>query len=144
MTDTTTRTIIYMGRTLDGKKIYHRWRDGEDVKHFAKMPGLVVGGIYTAEFSNEGNTAHPGTLTFTGSKHDDAEQVAAWELADRHTRSTDERRKAEARLARDSELDRVLQPILDFAAGLRTRNDLSALDYLVRDRLAEAYWKGKS
>lgn len=150
--------LVYAGRRFDGKaKLAHAWvrfDDLDKVLIYSKLRGHAIGGIYTVEQADADGTLYGSTLAFTGERlgdgvEDDAPHLARraeWSLKDQETLRQDGRRKAEAALARRSDLDEALEPLLAYTATLRTRHDIYALSALVGERLVDAFYtrgKGK-
>ena len=47
----------YLGRRLDSKnKVYHVWDDGEEERHFNKLPSRSPGSFYEVEVSRKGDS----------------------------------------------------------------------------------------
>jgi hypothetical protein len=148
MTDKTRERIIYRGRRVDGKgKAAYAWLvpGTSQPMQFGKLKASAVGGIYSvlAEPRNEAGeivTVYPGSLQYEQEIHDDAEQVAAWQVEDRLAVDELARAAAQRRQARNPELEEALEPLLRIARRLTSRNDAYAFARLVTERITEAWW----
>lgn len=137
-------TLTYCGRRLGkaDKLIYEFEYAGRSLV-FAKMTHGVVGGRYTvdADVADDGGVSiYPATLTYTGEKIDDVDQVAVWEAVDRDTYATHRLKAAERKHARSSELDIALEPLARLIAKAGTRAEAQAIMRVVTAKLDDAWW----
>lgn len=70
----------YMGRTLDGRKVFHSWDDGGMLRYFARLPAKSPGSFYEIEVERkkDGNvTVHGSPVYLTGGERDDPVRLQA-------------------------------------------------------------------
>lgn len=139
----TEHTFVYIGRRLNEKsKVIHAWLLGEREVYYDKVAGQVVGGIYAmnAVVDDTNLSVYRSTMRYTGQKVDDVDQVAAWQLADQHARTTAAEAAAERRHAKSTELDAALAPLVAVVRKVRTVAEARALAKVVADKILEAWW----
>lgn len=143
--DRETLRLVYAGRRTDGghsSKPTHCWIDeGGEERYYGKVKGVAIGGIYTIQAVKGARSVYPATLSFTGDRIEDGEQIATWQALDVCTMATVGLIAAERRMSKSDDLDAALAPLLRMTARLRNRNEAAALARLVSDRVIEAYWK---
>jgi hypothetical protein len=119
-----TEPLTY-GGTAKGKTVARLsvWYD-QDRADAAFTPDkgrhYAIGGVYDTEVCRDAEGAivgRRGTPRFTGT-HPDTEWVAALEADDYAAQQKIATGQLERRAARDSEIDKALQPVEDLAAGL--------------------------
>lgn len=127
----TTERWVCLGRrwSTGRRRLYTVWRsqaDGTD-RYYTALPG-VVGGRYEVTVSRDGDsrTVH-GTPTFTDRADLPADEIGAWEVADRAAYATHRAHTLEASAKRTSEVDTALAPLLRIAARLTAYADREAL-----------------
>lgn len=112
---------------------------------YGKTKARAIGHVYLVDavLDERGHpqSVFPSTLTFTPEKHHDAEEVAAWQAADAAFGMFEERRKAEARAAKNPDLDEALAPVLALVRRARTLNEADAIAALVSQRVRRAWWE---
>lgn len=138
-------TLTYCGRRLGkaDKLVYEFEYAGRSLWYSKGITHGVVGGRYTvdAEVTDDGGvTIYPTTLTYTGEKIDDVDQVAVWEAVDRDTYATHRLKAAERKHARSSELDIALEPLTRLIAKASTRAEAQAIMRVVTAKLDDAWW----
>lgn len=137
--------LVYAGRVLgDTTKPNHAWAREGDLDNpftFGKLAGTVVGGIYEIDAADTtASRVFPDSLRYAGEKIEDTDLIAGWEARDRATRDTLNRQAAERRAGRDSELDRMLEPLKRAVQSQRTRADAQAVISRISAELNEAWW----
>lgn len=145
--DKTIEAWTYLGRRFDAgqRKMYYAWMqpDGKE-GHFSKTKGLVIGGIYSVLVNRKDDDsvsvyANPGPQ-FTNQTVDD-ERRALMEAQDREAYNEQQRTAAEKRHAASSPLSEALAPLVELAGKTRSYQDLRALQAVVHEKIADAYFK---
>jgi len=145
-TDTTTTPEKFTEHwTWAGRRLNHKdevravWAgpDGTQRSYPAKYAGKVIGGTYSVTISRsaDGATTLWGIPVFFEPPHvDDDPQFLDWAIQDGTCMARKRLKAMERAAAKQSPLDRALEPILDIAARMRTNADRDALAaYIIRE-----------
>lgn len=137
-------TAIYAGqREAKGGKLAHAWIVNDEELWFSKPTGGVIGGIYMLKMTPDFRQAFTGATRYTTERIDDKDKIAAWEI--RHKTVTRNRRRAVAERKHKANtvltdatwsLDRIVK-------GLKTVDEVHALNTILAEHLLDVYWKSR-